>query len=345
MNEELSHFSERGPMLPRTRTWLIHIGLLIATFFTATIAGVLYPFGTIDTLPDSDPQSFSEVVDFIISLPTRYGHLIYTAIHSLLTDSSYFTYGISFSASLLFILLCHEMGHYIACRIHKVDATLPFFIPTPPMFGPAGTLGAFIKIRSPMPSRKVVFDIGVAGPIAGFIALIPIAIIGVLTMQTASPQQFQTAGGIMFSDPLFTHLIAWFLGIDLTYAVGNAFSSAAWVGLLVTALNLIPSGQLDGGHAVYAVLGAKIHSWTGKIAFVVMSLLAILGAYFFNSPSGFLIAVLLGVMMRVGHPEPWDNSPIGGKKDGCRRPDFRHFRTLLYSVSHKDLVTTPAKVL
>jgi len=314
MNEDVSQFLAEDTRNPRFRTWLIHIGLLAATFITATIAGVLYPFGAIDTLPTTDPQTFAEIVDFIISLPSRYGHLIYTAVHSLLTDSATFYYGISFSGSLLFILLCHEMGHYIACRIYRVDVTLPFFIPTPPMIGPAGTFGAFIKITSPMPSRKAVFDIGVAGPIAGFIALIPVAVIGVLTTQTISPEQLKYTGGIMFSDPLFTQFIAAICGVDLRFAVGNAFSSAAWVGLLVTALNLIPSGQLDGGHAVFAVFGFKFHRWTGRIAFVAMSLLAILGAYYFNSPSGFLIAVLLGVMMRVGHPEPWDHSPIGAKR-------------------------------
>jgi len=314
MDENFSHFSEPRSMTPRFRTWLLHIGLLIITFITAAIAGILYPFGAIDTLPTDDPRTFSEIVDFIISLPSRYGHLIYTAIHSLLTDSTTFSYGVSFSASLLFILLCHEMGHYIACRIYKVDATLPFFIPTPPMIGPAGTFGAFIKITSPMPSRKAIFDIGVAGPIAGFIALIPVSIIGLLTMQTLPPERLRYAGGIMFSDPLFTQIIAYIFGIDLTYAVGNAFTSAAWVGLLVTALNLIPSGQLDGGHAIFAVFGVKVHRWTGRIAFVVMALLSILGAYYFNSPSGFLIAVLLGIMMRVKHPEPWDTSPIGTER-------------------------------
>src|SRR5205085_6272823 len=99
----------------------------------------------------------------------------------------YLARGLKFSLSLLFILFCHEMGHYIACRIYRVDATLPFFIPTPPMIGPAGTFGAFIKILSPMPSRRAVFDIGVAGPIAGFIALIPIALIALFTYQYVAP--------------------------------------------------------------------------------------------------------------------------------------------------------------
>src|SRR2546423_14316929 len=104
------------------------------------------------------------------------------------------------------------MAHYATCRIHRVDATLPFFLPTPPMVGPAGTFGAFIKILSPMPSRKAVFDIGVAGPIAGFIALIPIAIVGVATMEPASAQQLASPGGLTFADPLFMKLVCLLLG-------------------------------------------------------------------------------------------------------------------------------------
>lgn len=296
---------------PTMRTWLKHLGFLLLTLVTTTIAGTLFPFGRIQTLPDSDPQTWPEIFQFVTSLPSRYVGLIGTAIHYLFTDITYLKYGLSFSISLLFILISHEMGHYVACRLYKVDATLPYFIPTPPMIGPAGTLGAFIRIRSPMHSRRAVFDIGVAGPIAGFIALIPIAIIGVATMEPVTAQQIVSSSGIVFSDPLLMQLIAYMRGIDLHMSSGNAFYFAAWVGLLVTALNLIPSGQLDGGHAIYAVLGKTIHRWTGRIAFVLMAVLSILGWLYFNSPSGFLIAILLGVMMRIRHPEPRDRSPLG----------------------------------
>ena len=111
--------------------------------------------------------------------------LINTSVTGLLTDPAILAYGLKFSLSLLFILIAHEAGHYIACRIYGVDATLPYFLPTPPLVGPAGTLGAFIKIVSPMPSRKAVFDIGVAGPIAGFIALLPVAVLAVATIELA----------------------------------------------------------------------------------------------------------------------------------------------------------------
>ena len=305
---------ERPPR-PSLQTWLKHAAFLLVTLVTATIAGVLYPFGTTDTFPDADPQTWSEIARFISTIPERYAAFIAGVLYNLATNIEYLKYGLSFSLSLLFILISHEMGHYVACRIYRVDATLPYFIPTPPLVGPAGTFGAFIKIRSPMPSRKAVFDIGVAGPIAGFIALIPITIIGVATMQTVPPELvFHSQSEIVFADPLMMKAIAYFFGIDLQFGIGNPFYFAAWVGLLVTALNLIPSGQLDGGHAIYAVLGKRIHYWTGRVAFAAMAALSILGWIYYNSPSGFLIAVLLGVMMRIPHPEPWDQTPLDLKR-------------------------------
>ena len=261
-----------------------------------------------------NPQTSSEVFQFIINFPALYFNQIITTVQQVFTDLTVLSYGLSFSISLLFILTSHEFGHYIACRIYGVDATLPYFIPLPPLLGPAGTLGAFIKIVSPMPSRRATFDIGVAGPIAGFIALIPVAIIGLLTMKDAPATADSLQMGLHFSDPLFTHFLGWILGIGPSGGVFNAFSAAAWLGLLITSLNLIPSGQLDGGHAIYSVFGERIHFWTGRIAFVVMVLLSVLGFYFYSSPSGILFAVLLFVMMRVRHPEPLDDSPLDFKR-------------------------------
>jgi membrane-associated protease RseP (regulator of RpoE activity) len=311
-------FYERDAMRPTARTWLKHIFLLLLTVCTSTIAGVLYPFGLIDTLPtDAEPETWTEIFYFILSLPARYVNLIGETIHALLTNSEYLQYGLKFSLSLLFILICHEMGHYIACRIYRVDATLPYFIPTPPMIGPAGTFGAFIKILSPMPSRRAVFDIGVAGPIAGFVALVPIAILGFLTFRqvSAAPLSVDESGGLIFADPLFFQFLAWIFSINLQIPMfPNPFYFAAWVGLLVTALNLVPSGQLDGGHAVYSIFGETVHRWTGKIAFVAMLALSIAGWFLYNSPSGFLFAIILAVMMRVRHPEPIDDAPLDGKR-------------------------------
>jgi membrane-associated protease RseP (regulator of RpoE activity) len=307
-------YLERQEMRPTAKAWAFHALLLLITLATATVAGVLFPFGRIDSLPESDPQSWAEVSTFITTIPERYAALIATAVHQLATDTSYLIDGLSFSISLLFILISHEMGHYVACRIYRVDATLPFFIPTPPMIGPAGTFGAFIKIKSPMPSRRAVFDIGVAGPIAGFTALIPIAILGVMRLKEVPASSLAIPGDISFTDPLFMRILGAVLGHDPTVSVGNSFFYAAWVGLLVTALNLIPSGQLDGGHAIYAALGKKVHFFTGRIAFVIMAGLSIIGFVFYNSPSGFLVAVLLGVMLRVPHPEPYDQTPLDTKR-------------------------------
>lgn len=311
---EFDNYREPPLPMPTAGTLLRHLLLLAVTFCTATIAGTLFPFGENVELPGDDPQTFAAFVEMIVSLPARYVGFIVDAVTKIFSDPATLAYGLKFSLSLLFILICHEMGHYIACRIYRVEATLPFFIPTPPMIGPAGTFGAFIKIQSPMPSRRAVFDIGVAGPIAGFIALIPIAILGIATMEMAPVEQLATPAPIVFTDPLFMRLIGAAFGKDPTIGIGNAFYFAAWVGLLVTALNLIPSGQLDGGHAIYAALGERVHKWTGRIAFPVMAFLSVIGFLFFNSPSGFLIAIILGIMMRVPHPRPWDQTPLDAKR-------------------------------
>ncbi|CAN5230458.1 site-2 protease family protein [soil metagenome] len=304
-------FDRREAMRPNAKTWAKHIALLLIAFFTVTVAGVLQPFGQIPLFPNVDPQTNEEIFQFFLSFPAHYFDLIYTTIQRLFTDFETLKYGIKFSASLLVILTAHESGHYVACRLYGVDATLPYFIPLPPLIGPAGTFGAFIKIVSPLPSRRATFDIGVAGPIAGFIALIPVLIIGLLTIEQVSPEQAVNAqAGLYFSDPLLTQIFAFFLNIDISFTNPNPFWAAAWIGLLVTSLNLIPSGQLDGGHAVYAVFGEKIHRWTGRIAFVVMALISLAGWFIYSSPSGFLFVILLGVMMRVGHPEPFDDAPL-----------------------------------
>ncbi|MCA1622455.1 MAG: site-2 protease family protein [Acidobacteria bacterium] len=308
-------FDRREAMRPTARTWVKHIALLLVAFFTVTIAGVLEPFGFIKIFPDADPQTWTEIFQFLLLLPVHYFYLISHTIYRLFTEYETLKYGVSFSASLLTILTAHEAGHYVACRLYRVDATLPYFIPLPPMIGPAGTLGAFIKIVSPMPSRRATFDIGIAGPIAGFLALIPVAIIGLLLMEQVPPEKVSAAEiGLHFSNPLLTQFLAWFVGVNLSSDYFNPFLAAAWIGLLVTSLNLIPSGQLDGGHAVYAVFGERIHRWTGRIAFVLMSLISVSGWYLYSSPSGFLFAILLAVMMRVRHPEPLDNTPLNSTR-------------------------------
>lgn len=304
-------FDRREAMRPTARTWAKHALFLLAAFCTVTVAGVLEPFGFIPIFADApDPQTWAEIGQFFASFPAHYAHLISQTIYLLATDFETLKYGLSFSVSLLAILTAHEAGHYVACRLYGVDATLPYFIPLPPLLGPAGTLGAFIKIVSPLPSRRATFDIGVAGPIAGFLALIPVAVIGLLTMRQVAPENADFQSGLYFANPLLLELLAKFVGVNPDSGAFNPFLAAAWIGLLVTSLNLIPSGQLDGGHAVHAIFGERVHRWTGRIAFVVMCALSVCGWIFYNSPSGLLFTIFLAVMLKVRHPEPLDDTPL-----------------------------------
>jgi membrane-associated protease RseP (regulator of RpoE activity) len=311
MSEYQNQF-HRQAMRPNLKTWLKHLFLLLITFVTSTISGALYPFGIVNWFENasnaSENLSWSE---WFYSIPTGY----LSTITEVFAKSENLTYGLKFSISALFILISHEAGHYIACRIYGVDATLPYFIPTPPLIGPAGTLGAFIKILSPMPSRKAVFDIGVAGPLAGFVALIPIALLGVYTAEILKPEDLVNySSDLTFSEPLLIKFFALILGKNLSLAVINPFYSAAWLGFIVTGLNLLPSGQLDGGHAVFAVFGDKIHRWMTRIAFVVMVSFSAIGLYFYSSPSGILFTIILAIMLKVGHPEPHDLSRLDAKR-------------------------------
>jgi len=313
---DLSHYFdyESVAVKPTARTWVKHLIFLAITLCTATIAGVVPPFGPGISFPPLDLAIWNDTGLFVSWIPTLYSLFVVDVIYHLLANPAMLVYGLSFSVPLLFILTCHEMGHYVACRLYGVDSSLPYFIPMPPMVGPAGTFGAFIRIRSRIPTRRAIFDIGVAGPIAGFIALIPITIIAAATMTPVPTPNPIPEGVIAFSDPLLIKGMTFLFGTNAEWINLNPFYGAAWMGALVTALNLIPSGQLDGGHAMFAALGERIHAWTGKLAFAVMAALSILGMLIYQSPSGFLIAILLGVMMRIPHPEPWDNTPLDAKR-------------------------------
>lgn len=303
-------------MRPTLKTWLKHLFLLLLTLCTTTMAGVVEPFGNLQAFPNVDPQNVTEVIKLLFTLQYIYIGIIIDIVQTLFTHPEQLAYGLKFSISLLTILTAHEAGHYVACRLYGVDATLPFFIPTPPLIGPAGTMGAFIKILSPLPSRRATFDIGVAGPIAGFIFILPVAILGFLTMHNSViPAGASSEASFYFSDPLLLKLLAPLLNINLSLPIDpNPFYAAAWVGLLVTSLNLIPSGQLDGGHAIYAIFGEGTHKWMGRIAFVAMATISILGWFLYSSPSGFLFTILLGVMLRIKHPKPYDDAPLDLKR-------------------------------
>jgi membrane-associated protease RseP (regulator of RpoE activity) len=303
----------RAAARPTAREWARHALLFMLTALTLTFAGV----ELMNTAPVYlDLPAPAAWYDYASYVPTYYAlTVIVTARHALATPAL-LAQGATFACALLSILLSHEAGHYVACRRYGVEATLPFFMPAPPGFS-LGTFGAFIKIKSPIPTRRALFDIGVAGPLAGFIVIIPVAIAALLNAQPAPPALLEssaaTAGTLItFNDPPLLRLFAHALGVNLTNIAPNPFYFAAWIGLLVTSLNLLPVGQLDGGHAVYALFGKRTHARVGRLAFVSMALLAVLGWYWHNSPGGFLYALLLFVMLRVPHPQATDESaPLG----------------------------------
>jgi membrane-associated protease RseP (regulator of RpoE activity) len=291
---------------PTAREWRKHATLLLLTALTTTFAGVML-FS--ESVPEPVMGSPAGLLDYLLYIPEFYLKAVAGYARHAFAEPWLLGQGGMFAGALLSILAAHEAGHYVACRRYGVDATLPFFIPAPPLFL-AGTFGAFIKIKSPIPSRRALFDIGVAGPLAGFVVILPVAVIGVLTAQPATVQLLAPEAGqqtIIFGDPLLLQFFARALGADLNIQI-NPFYFAAWIGLLVTSLNLMPVGQLDGGHATYALFGKRVHGWIGRAAFVLMSALAILGWTWYSSPSGFLYAVLLAVILRVRHPQVTNES-------------------------------------
>jgi len=164
--------------------------------------------------------------------------------------------GFWYSGTILLILGAHELGHYLACRYYQVDASLPFFIPMPVVL--TGTLGAFIRIREPIPTKRMLFDIGIAGPLAGFVFAVPALFIGVaLSPVVRVPENLV---GFHLGEPLLFRAATWLTWgpIPDGYSVNlHPVAFASWFGLLATALNLFPIGQLDGGHISYAVLGQR----------------------------------------------------------------------------------------
>ena len=309
----IAHNRAGASASPTGRQWLLHAALFITTFFTTTICGVLMAGSDVDTM-QPEPVASGGTSGSVLMLPVFYIRIVLGLVRYALAHPSLLGEGLLFSVSLLAILVAHESGHYLFCRYYGVDATLPFFIPQPPLLIP-GTFGAFIRMKSPVPSRRALFDIGLAGPLAGFVVMLPVAFAAVLTLHHAplvAGQPGTPAGaGITFNDPLLFRLIARWFRVDLDNSVANSFYLAAWVGALVTSLNLMPVGQLDGGHGTFSVFGKEAHRWIGTMAFVAMGLIAALGWLWHGSPGGFVYMILLAVMLRVRHPQPEQMEPLG----------------------------------
>lgn len=208
--------------------------------------------------------------------------------------------GLAFGVTLILILGAHEMGHYLITRKWGVSATLPYFIPAPPPFI-AGTFGAFIKMKSPIPNRRVLLEIGAAGPIAGFVVCIPALIIGLSLSEIREPG-FQP--GFSFGSSIaLSFLTKMVLGaspenVDI---VLHPIAFAGWIGLFITALNLLPIGQLDGGHIIYALF-EKNYLIVSKIAFI---LLIPLGYFLWH---GWFIWAAIVAVFGFRHPPLIDES-------------------------------------
>ena len=258
---------------PRNRLAL-HIGLFILTLITATLAGA---------------ESYASFV-------SEFGR------RTVVLDSSLILGGLWYSGTFLAILGAHEAGHYLYCRYYGLDASLPYFIPLPPFLTITGTLGAVIRIREPFRTRTELFDVGIAGPVAGLIVLIPALFYG-FTLSNVVPEP--TSGTLTyFGEPL---LFQWVAKLVVgTVAEGNTINVhpvvwGCWFGLFATALNLLPFGQLDGGHIVYAVFGdrtAKMISAGTALGLAAMIALSI---------TWVVPTVMLLVMWRwigLGHPVP-----------------------------------------
>ena len=205
--------------------------------------------------------------------------------------------GIPFSFTLMFILGTHEFGHYYYAQKHKVDATLPYFIPAPPFLFLIGTFGAFIKIKSPIYRKDALLQIGAAGPIAGFVIAVPALIIGLLLSDVVEKSNIQ--GALILGDSILMKILTWITHpklMDTQDIMLHPIAFAGWIGLLVTMLNLLPIGQLDGGHVAYAMLGKK-QRLIGQIAFIFLIPLS------FLSINWLIWGLLLLILMRsVKHP-------------------------------------------
>ena len=205
--------------------------------------------------------------------------------------------GWPFAATLLGILVTHEFGHFYLALLHRVPASLPLFIPGPPQF--IGTFGAIIRMRSPIMNRRALFDIGVAGPIAGFIVAVVALIVG---LSYSTVEMRMDSYGLQLGEPLLLQVLAWFVFGPLPDAyniVLHPVAFAAWFGIFVTALNLLPIGQLDGGHVAYALLGHRQR----VLAFTMIPILLVLGLWGWR---GWLLVAGLAGLIGIGHPPVMD---------------------------------------
>ncbi|BFU92235.1 MAG: Peptidase M50 [Nitrospira sp.] len=264
---------------------------------------------------DEEPSFFSKwtlpIVLFLMTIFTTLWAGAYQAytgpvrgpLNFLLTSPETLWRGIPFAGALLFILTTHEFGHYLLSKIHRVPASLPLFIPGPPHF--IGTFGAIIRMRGPILSRRALFDIGVAGPLAGFAVAVVVLIVG-LNLSTVVDRT--ATYGLQLGEPLLLQFMSWVVIGSIppeADVVLHPIGFAAWFGLFVTSLNLLPIGQLDGGHVAYALWGPRQRT----MALAFLPILLILGFYGW---SGWFLWAFMAGLWGISHPPVMDPQvPLG----------------------------------
>ena len=279
------------PLPPPHGRLRVQITLFVLTLVTTTMAGALHYY------------SFS--VDMSRAGATEQGELV-----RLLSNPLFYVRGLWYSLTILAILGCHEMGHYVACLRYNVLATRPYFLPMPPIPFITGTLGAFIRIKSRMPDKIALFDIGIAGPIAGFVVAVPLLFLG-LALSRIDRLPEDSSSLITLGEPLLFRLAAWLIWGDVAADSSinmHPMAFAAWFGLLATALNLFPISQLDGGHIAYAVFGRR----STLITFITIGIA--IGLTFVSSGWIIWTALMVGMIFLVGphHPPTLDDDrPLG----------------------------------
>lgn len=276
---------------PRQRYWL-HILLLFATFFTTLVVGARLEWNFQHSLPP-----------FVLT------DSIFPVVWAL--QGRNLLLGIPFSLTLMGILLAHELGHYLYCVKYRVSATLPFFIPCPTLIG---TLGAFIRIRSPLRSRSILFDIGIAGPIAGFVVALPVLFLSLGRSQIAPLgvgfEHIALGYPLIFTLVRKLLIISGFGGaiasVPLSRLYLHPVAIAAWVGMFATSLNLLPGGQLDGGHIVFAV-SPRAHRTISRLTIFALIPMAL---FFWT---GWILWAILLRLSGMRHPAvgEWPNISRG----------------------------------
>ncbi|MCX6652150.1 MAG: site-2 protease family protein [Methanomassiliicoccales archaeon] len=260
---EYSVAAVRKPQARKGRNW-INLALLVVTMLTTILSGAYLWAG-------------------------------YSSSTDLLTVDNILFGTVFFAIPLMTILGVHELSHYLMSKRHGLEASLPYFIPSVP---PLGTFGAFISIREPMPSKKALVDIGVAGPIGGLLVTIPVAIIGLWLNAQGVPNNSTPPGGsIVINFPFFFNLLALLVPQPEGIMNMHPLAFAAWVGFFVTAINLLPAGQLDGGHVARGLLGDR----SKYLSLVTVGVLFALGVFFYT---GWLLFAALIVFLGMKHPAP-----------------------------------------